>query len=165
MNLQVSRRGRREPHRLSAGGVVVTVDDALRPLLPARDRAAGRRVLPADPGTTVGHLVQAAGVPLNEAGELPVDGPPLAPLTRCPACNGQRAAVDAAAVADRLEPGTRRTATVFSRCARCGRVYWRGAHARRIDALVARARALTGRGAVVAPEAPLARGGHGSARA
>ncbi|MEX5719860.1 Mut7-C RNAse domain-containing protein [Geodermatophilus maliterrae] len=244
---------------MSAGGVVVAVDDALRPLLPARDRSAGRRVLPADPGTTVGHLVQAAGVPLTEAGELLVDGvpagpadrpgpgatvevravarpqpvpaggflldvglgalgrrmrllgldtawspearapdaddaelvaaaraedrvlltqdrgllmrralpagawvrgatpdeqladvldrfrPPLAPLTRCPACNGELTAVDAAAVAERLEPGTRRTATDFSRCPRCGRVYWRGAHARRIDALVARARRLSGR--------------------
>ncbi|SDD39626.1 hypothetical protein SAMN05660690_4187 [Geodermatophilus telluris] len=237
--------------------VTVAVDDALRPLLPARDRAAGRRVLAADPDATVGHLVQAAGVPLTEVGRLLVDGvpvardarprpgatvavrpvprpqpvppggflldvglgalarrmrllgldtawspearaadaddaelvaaavaedrvlltqdrgllmrralpagawvrgaapdehladvldrfrPALAPLTRCPACNGVPVAVDAAAVAAELEPGTRRTARDFSRCPGCGRVYWRGAHARRIDALVERARRLT----------------------
>ncbi|MGY1605955.1 Mut7-C RNAse domain-containing protein [Geodermatophilus sp. SYSU D00700] len=238
--------------------VVVEVDDVLRPLLPARDRAAGRRVLAADPDATAGHLVQAAGVPLTEVGELLVDGdavpraarpppgatvvvraaprpqpvppggflldvglgalarrmrllgldtawspearapdaddaelvaaavagdrvlltqdrgllmrralpagawvrgatpdeqlddvldrfrPPLAPLTRCPACNGVPVPVPLAEVAARLGPGTRRTATDFSRCPGCGRVYWRGAHARRIDALVARARRLTG---------------------
>ncbi|MGY1735908.1 Mut7-C RNAse domain-containing protein [Geodermatophilus sp. SYSU D00684] len=237
--------------------VTVAVDDALRPLLPARDRASCRRVLAADPDATAGHLVQATGVPLTEVGELLVDGvprprdarpppgatvvvrpaprpqpvppggflldvglgalarrmrllgldaawspearapdaddaelvaaavaedrvlltqdrgllmrralpagawvrgaapdeqladvldrfrPPLAPLTRCPACNGVPVAVDAAEVAGELEPGTRRTATDFSRCPRCGRVYWRGAHARRIDALVERARRLT----------------------
>jgi uncharacterized protein len=70
--------------------------------------------------------------------------PPLAPLSRCPACNGVPVAVDAAEVAGELEPGTRRTATEFSRCPRCGRVYWRGAHARRIDALVERAGRITG---------------------
>ncbi|MGY1727745.1 Mut7-C RNAse domain-containing protein [Geodermatophilus sp. SYSU D01062] len=242
---------------MSGPTITVAVDDALRPLLPARDRASGRRVLAADPDATAAHLVQAAGVPLTEVGELLVDGvplprdarpppgatvvvrpaprpqplppggflldvglgalarrmrllgldaawspearapdaddaelvaaavaedrvlltqdrallmrralpagawvrgtspdeqladvldrfrPPLAPLTRCPACNGVPVAVDAAEVAGELEPGTRRTATEFSRCPRCGRVYWRGAHARRIDALVERARRLT----------------------
>ncbi|MGY1696853.1 Mut7-C RNAse domain-containing protein [Geodermatophilus sp. SYSU D00814] len=238
--------------------VTVAVDDDLRPLLPARDRAAGRRVLAADPDATVGHLVQAAGVPLTEVGELLVDGvpvsrgarpppgatvavrpvrrpqpvpaggflldvglgalarrmrllgldtawspearapdaddaelvaaavagdrvlltqdrgllmrralpagawvrgatpdeqladvldrfrPPLAPLTRCPACNGVPGPVPPAEVATLVEPGTWRTATEFTRCPDCGRVYWRGAHARRIDELVARARRLTG---------------------
>jgi uncharacterized protein len=73
--------------------------------------------------------------------------PPLAPLTRCTACNGGLVAVPKEQVADRLEPGTRRTVDEFSRCTRCGRVYWRGAHARRIDALVARSRS-GGRGGI-----------------
>src|ERR687889_763630 len=43
------------------GTVTVAVDEALRPLLPARDRAAERRVLAADADATVGHLVPAGG--------------------------------------------------------------------------------------------------------
>ena len=34
---------------------------------------------------------------------------PLAPYTRCPACNGELGPVSKAAVLGRLEPGTRRT--------------------------------------------------------
>jgi uncharacterized protein with PIN domain len=66
--------------------------------------------------------------------------PALAPLTRCTACGGELVAVPKAEVADRLDPGTRRSYDEFSRCTACGRVYWRGAHARRIDEMVARAR-------------------------
>jgi uncharacterized protein with PIN domain len=69
----------------------------------------------------------------------------LAPLTRCTACNGALVPVPKTEVAGQLEPGTRRSFDDFSRCARCGRVYWRGAHARRIDALVARAGAARSR--------------------
>jgi uncharacterized protein len=70
--------------------------------------------------------------------------PQLAPFTRCPACNGPLVPASPAEVADRLEPGTRRTYAEFSRCPGCGRVYWRGAHAARLDALLARVAALTG---------------------
>jgi uncharacterized protein len=229
--------------------VLLRLDPDLRWLLPPRLRAAGERELGFDPDATVGHLVQAAGVPLTEVGDLVLDGTPtgpdartrpgsvvevgpvrrpqpvppggflldvglgalarrlrllgldaawsnaaddpdlvaqavaedrvlltqdrrllmrralpqgalvrgsrpddqlaavldrfvtsLAPLTRCTACNGGLVPVPKAEVADRLEPGTRRSFDEFSRCTRCGRVYWRGAHARRIDALVARSR-------------------------
>jgi uncharacterized protein len=236
---------------VTAGGgahVAVRVAEPLAFLLPARDRAARERRLRFDPDATVGHLVQAAGVPLPEAGELRVDGavvareartrpgsvvevaerprpqpvpaggflldvglgglarrlrllgldaawsndaddpdlvaraaaeervlltqdrgllmrralsagalvrgagsddqladvldrfaPTLAPLSRCTACGGVLRQVAKDDVADLLEPGTRRSYADFSRCASCGRVYWRGAHARRIDALVERA--------------------------
>ncbi|NNH24162.1 Mut7-C RNAse domain-containing protein, partial [Pseudokineococcus marinus] len=40
-------------------------------------------------------------------------------------------------VADRLPAGTRRSYDDFTRCARCGHVFWRGAHAERLDALLA----------------------------
>lgn len=66
--------------------------------------------------------------------------PPLAPWSRCPACGGLLEPVDRAAVEHRLEPGTRRTYDEFARCTACGRPYWRGAHARRLEAAVARAR-------------------------
>src|SRR3954469_22002412 len=227
--------------------VEVAVPPSLRFLLPGRDRTAGLRRLPHDPDATVGHLVQAAGVPLTEVGGLTVDGnparagarprpvsrievteaarpepvpgggflldvglgalarrlrllgldaawrndaddpelvvqaatedrvlltqdrgllmrralphgalirrsgtdaqladvldrvpPALGPLPRWAGCDGALATVPKEEVAGLLEPGTRRTVEEFSRCARCGRVYWRGAHAARIDALLDR---------------------------
>jgi uncharacterized protein len=62
--------------------------------------------------------------------------PPLAPWTRCAACNGLLAPARKPDVEDDLQPGTRRTYQAFSRCAACGRVYWRGAHAARLDLIV-----------------------------
>ncbi|SDM86739.1 hypothetical protein SAMN05660642_03491 [Geodermatophilus siccatus] len=228
--------------------VDVVVPAPLRFLLPGRDRHRGVRRMRFDPDATVAHVVQAAGVPLTEVGEVRVDGqllplsartrpgavleigpvprpqpvpsggflldvglgtlarrlrllgldaawsndaedadlaaravaeervlltqdrgllmrrgvpgalvrgsrpddqladvldrfaPSLAPLTRCTACGARLEPVPKADVADRLPPGTRRTFDDFSRCPACGRVYWRGAHARRIDELVAAAR-------------------------
>jgi uncharacterized protein len=230
--------------------VTVRVPPELVFLLPPRNRPAGERRLAADPDTTLGHVVQAAGVPLTEAGALRLDAvpagpgtrvrpgavvevdavrrpeplppggllldvglgalarrlrllgldaawsnraddadlaeragaeqrvlltqdrgllrrrvlgpagpgrgalvrgsrpddqladvldrfaPPLAPLTRCTACGAGLEPAPKAEVADRLPPGTRRSYDDFSRCPACDRVYWRGAHARRIDELV-----------------------------
>jgi uncharacterized protein len=65
--------------------------------------------------------------------------PPLAPWTRCPACNGLLRPVPKAEVEPVLPPGTRRTYQAFSRCQGCGHVYWRGAHAPRLEALIASA--------------------------
>ena len=62
--------------------------------------------------------------------------PPLAPWTRCTACNGLLAAARKADVEALLRPGTRRTYQAFSRCAACGRVYWRGAHSSRLEVIV-----------------------------
>lgn len=59
-----------------------------------------------------------------------------APFTRCLRCNGELAAVSKSAVADRLEPLTRRYYTEFHRCKDCGHVYWRGSHHRPLEALV-----------------------------
>jgi uncharacterized protein len=65
--------------------------------------------------------------------------PPLAPWTRCTACNGLLAPASKADVEPALQPGTRRTYQAFSRCPACGRVYWRGAHSTRLDQIVASA--------------------------
>ncbi len=65
--------------------------------------------------------------------------PPLAPWTRCTACNGPLTPVRKADVEPLLTPGTQRTYQAFSRCADCGKVYWRGAHSRRLEEMVAAA--------------------------
>jgi uncharacterized protein len=62
--------------------------------------------------------------------------PPLAPWTRCTACNGPLRTVPKAEVEPLLQPGTQRTYQVFSRCQDCGQVYWRGAHSKRLQALI-----------------------------
>jgi uncharacterized protein with PIN domain len=62
--------------------------------------------------------------------------PPLAPFTRCPACNGSLRTATLAEVADEVEEGTRRSYQEFARCTACGQVYWKGAHARQLDAIV-----------------------------
>lgn len=75
--------------------------------------------------------------------------PPLAPWTRCPACNSLLNPAPKAEVEPRLEPGTRRTYQVFAECGSCGRVYWRGAHAAHLQAIVEaaiRAAGTTARG-------------------
>lgn len=65
--------------------------------------------------------------------------PELAPWTRCTACNGPLADADKDAVRERLEHGTRRTYDVFAECTACERVYWRGAHHTRLEAIVQQA--------------------------
>ena len=65
--------------------------------------------------------------------------PPLAPWTVCSACNGRLSPVPKTDIEQDLQPGTRRTYDVFARCASCGRVYWRGAHSRRLERIVAAA--------------------------
>jgi uncharacterized protein with PIN domain len=66
--------------------------------------------------------------------------PPIWPWTRCTACNGVLEPVAKAEVLNRLEPGTRRTQGSFTRCPDCDRVYWPGAHNRRLQETVAAAR-------------------------
>jgi len=65
--------------------------------------------------------------------------PPLAPWTRCTACNGLLAPTRKADVEALLPPGTRRTYQAFTRCTACGKVYWRGAHSGRLEDIVASA--------------------------
>jgi uncharacterized protein with PIN domain/sulfur carrier protein ThiS len=63
--------------------------------------------------------------------------PPLAPWSRCLVCNGLLEPVTKRQVQHLLRDGTRRSYHDFSRCRACGRPYWRGAHAARLDAVVA----------------------------
>ncbi|MCF6736681.1 Mut7-C ubiquitin/RNAse domain-containing protein [Blastococcus sp. KM273129] len=121
-------------------------NDADDPALVARAAAEDRVLLTQDRGLLMRRaLPHGALVRGDRPEEQLVDvmdrfTVPLAPLTRCTACGAILHPVPKAEVAGLLEPGTRRTVEDFSRCAGCGRVYWRGAHAARIDALVERAR-------------------------
>jgi len=80
--------------------------------------------------------------------------PPLAPWTRCPACNGPLRTASLAEVAALLPPGTRRTYHEFARCADCGRAYWRGAHSSRLEAIVNSATAIVATAIVAASASP-----------
>ena len=83
--------------------------------------------------------------------------PPLAPRTRCPACNGPLSAVAKGDVDPLLRPGTRRSYQAFARCGRCGQVYWHGAHSRRLEAIIASAISITGPGRPPPGEPPISR--------
>ncbi|MGG6241808.1 Mut7-C RNAse domain-containing protein [Nodosilinea sp. AN01ver1] len=68
----------------------------------------------------------------------------VAPLERCPRCNGRLTAVDKAEICDRIPPLTRLHYDAFSRCQSCGQIYWKGAHYDRIQQLVDRVTLATG---------------------
>lgn len=65
--------------------------------------------------------------------------PKLAPWTRCTACNGVLRQTSKEEMHAILPNGTQRTYDTFAQCADCGQAYWRGAHAERLDAIVAHA--------------------------
>ena len=117
-------------------------DDALieqanaeRRILLTQDRGLLRRR-----ALWLGAYVRGAHPDAQLADVLGRFAPPLAPLTRCTACNGPLRPAPKAEVESLLQPGTRRTYQEFSRCQTCGRVYWRGAHSKRLQALIASAR-------------------------
>ena len=62
--------------------------------------------------------------------------PPLQPWARCPACNGMLVDAPKCDIQAQLPDGTRRCYSTFRRCRECGHIYWRGAHARRLQAIV-----------------------------
>ncbi|WP_442907797.1 Mut7-C RNAse domain-containing protein [Kineococcus sp. G2] len=116
------------------------------PDLVARAREEDRVLLTADRGLLArralprGALVRGAGAQAQLADVLDRFRPALAPLTRCTACGAPLRAVAKEEVTADVPAGTLRSYDEFSRCTACGRVYWRGAHAARIDELVRRAR-------------------------
>jgi uncharacterized protein len=61
------------------------------------------------------------------------------PFTRCTCCNGRLEPVDKASVARDVPARSWRCFDVFLRCAGCGRVYWKGSHAARLEHVLARA--------------------------
>jgi uncharacterized protein len=104
--------------------------------------AEGRVLLTKDRGLLCRRKLASGGFVRGDRGDAQLRdvldrfAPPLAPWTRCPACNGPLRAASPAELADVLLPGTRRTYHEFARCADCGRAYWRGAHSSRLEAIV-----------------------------
>ena len=62
--------------------------------------------------------------------------PSLQPWTRCLACNGLLLDVAKSGIEEHLPAGTRRCYDTFRRCRACGQIYWRGAHATRLQSIV-----------------------------
>jgi uncharacterized protein with PIN domain len=113
--------------------------------LAARSGAEKRELLTRDRGLLFrkavydGALIRSDDVDAQLDDILSRFAPRLAPWTRCLRCGALLAEVPAAEVAAQLEPGTRRSYDSFSRCTGCNRVYWRGAHTERLEAMVRRA--------------------------
>ena len=56
----------------------------------------------------------------------------IRPFSRCADCNGKIEPVAKAAIADRLEPKTKKYFEKFYRCSDCGKIYWEGSHVDRL---------------------------------
>ena len=71
-------------------------------------------------------------------------------VARCAECNGELEEVAPRDVSDSAPPHILQTASRFSRCSGCGRVYWPGSHGerivRRMAAVVERARDVSSNG-------------------
>ena len=119
--------------------------------LAARSAAEQRVLLTQDRGLLKRAAVVAGALVRGTRADEQLDdvldrfAPPLAPRTRCVVCNGRVRPVPASEVTALLEPGPIRTVRDFGRCERCGRVYWRGAHDRRLDPVIARAEQIVRR--------------------
>jgi len=66
----------------------------------------------------------------------------LAPFTRCTVCNGVLRTVTRASVAGRVPPRVHARFRSFWDCRGCGRIYWRGTHFHRLEALVRQMRSI-----------------------
>lgn len=117
------------------------IDEAARAdrVLLTQDRGILRRR-----AVRTGAYVRGADPDEQLADVLDRFAPPLAPWTRCTACNATPAPVSKEDVSAEVMPGTRRNYDHYARCPDCGRIYWRGAHSRRIERIIRTARRRTG---------------------
>ena len=63
----------------------------------------------------------------------------LRPFTRCMVCNGSIVPVEKTDVLELLPSLTAANYDEFWRCTGCGRVYWKGSHARALEGRIAEA--------------------------
>jgi hypothetical protein len=81
-------------------------------------------------------------VPLEQLREVVVAcgiARPREPFTRCLVCNEPLVDAPLEEVSDRVPTGARNVPGPLRRCPVCERVYWRGSHARRMEAALATA--------------------------
>lgn len=115
------------------------------PALVVRANAEGRVLLTQDRGLLERRALWAGAYVHGSDPDDQLDDvldrfrPTITPWSRCTACNGALAAVERAEVAHLLQPGTLRSQEHFAQCPDCRRVYWPGAHAPRLERVVARA--------------------------
>lgn len=64
------------------------------------------------------------------------------PYVRCMECNGELGDITRSDAAQSVPLQVFLVYRDFKRCRRCGRVYWRGSHLRRLDRIIERARSL-----------------------
>jgi len=118
-------------HRYADDDDLIDEANAERRVLLTQDRGLLRRRK-----LWLGAYVRGASTDAQLADVLDRFAPDLTPWTRCTSCNGLLAPARKADVEPHLEPGTRRTYAAFARCTSCDRVYWRGAHSKRLEATV-----------------------------
>jgi uncharacterized protein len=110
--------------------------------LAARSAAEGRIMLSRDRGLLRRREIFAGAFVYSHRPEeqlkdvLSRFAPPLAPWTRCTACNGILHAAAKETMHGQLADGTERSYDTFAQCSDCGQAYWRGAHFARLNAIV-----------------------------
>ncbi len=99
-------------------------------------------------GVTRGYWLRATDptAQLDEVVQALDLGRQMRPYTRCIECNGAVEPIERRAAARLVPLQVFLIHRDFTRCLKCGRVYWRGSHRRRLDAIVARARRAAAQG-------------------
>jgi uncharacterized protein with PIN domain len=94
------------------------------------ERAGERGLLveSADLERQLRQVIEAYGLVLDE------------PMTRCTLCNGVLVRISPEEAADLVPPRVREAWDEFYRCTKCGQVYWKGTHWKRIGERLDRAR-------------------------
>jgi uncharacterized protein with PIN domain len=109
---------------------LVTVSTTQRRILLTRDvqllkhkvLTRAHRVRTTDPDRQVDEVVRVFSLQKD-----------VCPFTRCITCNSPLRTIARAKVADRVPPDVFRKFRGFTQCRGCGRIYWRGAHFRRLE--------------------------------
>jgi uncharacterized protein len=95
---------------------------------------------------THGHWLRAEE-PLSQLEEIvrALDlGARIRPYTRCLKCSASLEIIGREVARSHVPPRVHRSFREFARCTGCGRVFWPGSHTRRLDAVIAAARAAAG---------------------